>query len=224
LISYLELLEGRAGDDAERRTGYIIKGKHQAERIKLLVTKLLQLSRMENRESLEAARRDFSNFRIGDIVEGSLAAYFGNGFPNIELEANEDSLEEIIFCDYDIVTGMLQNVVGNSIKFSQMIHEKIEDVHVSIKVDLQGDREVLFTIIDNGPGILSADLPRVFDRFFRSSIQSIDGSGLGLAIVKSGASLHNGSVVLSNRESLTEETGLACKITGTVCKIILPLH
>jgi signal transduction histidine kinase len=224
LISYLELLEGRAGDDTERRTDYIYKGKHQAERIKLLVTKLLQLSRMENKESFKVARRDFSNYRIGDIVEGTLSAYFGDGFPNIELEASEDSLEELIFCDYDIVTGMLQNVVGNSIKFSQMIHNKIEDVHVSITVDLQGNGEVLFTIIDNGPGILSADLPRVFDRFFRSSIQSIDGSGLGLAIVKSGVSLHNGSVVLSNRESLTEETGSACKITGTVCQIILPLH
>ncbi len=220
LISYLELLEGRAGADDGRRTDYIIKGKHQAERIKLIVSKLLELSRMENRESFDAVRKDFSNYRIGDIIKGSLIPYSGysgtKGFPHIELIAEEDSLKELIYCDYDIVTGMLQNIIGNSIKFSQVIRQKIDDVRISIKVDLQ-NTNVLITIVDNGPGILTADLPRVFDRFFRSSSQSIEGSGLGLAIVKSGASLHNGSVSLSNKKSSNGET-------GTVCKITLPLQ
>ena len=218
LISYLELLEGRAGADDGRRTDYIFKGKHQAERIKLIVSKLLELSRMENRESFDAVRRDFSNYRIDDIIKGSLISYSGEvaeDFPNIKVIADEISLGELIYCDYDIVTGMLQNIIGNSIKFSQMIQQKINDVQISIKVDLQ-NTNVLFTIVDNGPGILTTDLPRVFDRFFRSSSQSIEGSGLGLAIVKSGASLHNGSVSLSNKESSDGET-------GTVCKIVLPL-
>ncbi|MBL7006161.1 MAG: HAMP domain-containing histidine kinase [Spirochaetia bacterium] len=228
LISYLELLEGRAGADEERRTAYLFKGKHQAERIKIIISKLLELSRMENKELLSSVRKDFSSYRIGDIVKGSLAAYSeeaggaggGGGesgeFPNIEVIADEISLEAQIECNYDIVTGMLQNIIGNSMKFSQRIHQKIKDIHISIKVDLQST-DVLFTITDNGPGILTADLPRVFDRFFRSSSQSIEGSGLGLAIVKSGASLHNGSVSLSNKESPNGET-------GTICEIVLPLH
>jgi signal transduction histidine kinase len=217
LISYLELLEGRAGTDDGRRADYVYKGKHQAERIKLIVSKLLELSRMENRKSSDAVRRDFSDYSIGDIIKGSLIVYSGDGLPSIDMEADRNSLEKLIYCDYDIVTGMLQNVVGNSIKFSQMVHQKVEDVHISITVDLHDTDEVLFTIVDNGPGILTADIPRVFDRFFRSSAQSIEGSGLGLAIVKSGASIHNGSVSLSNREGLSGET-------GTICKIYLPLH
>jgi len=219
LIAYLELLEGRAGVDEERRADYITKGKHQAERIKILVSKLLKLSRMENRESLDIVRRNFSNYLIGDIIKGTLLPYTDEsmkGIPNIELSADKESLKEIISCEYDIVTGMLQNVIGNSLKFSQMIHQNIDDVHISITVDLQSPN-VLFRIVDNGPGIISADLPRVFDRFFRSSAQSIEGSGLGLAIVKSGADLHNGSVSLSNKESFSGET-------GTVCEIVLPLQ
>ncbi|NQT59303.1 MAG: HAMP domain-containing histidine kinase [Bacteroidetes bacterium] len=219
LIAYFELLEGHGGVDDGRRADYIFKGKHQAERIKLIVSKLLELSRMENRESLAAVRRDFSNYRIGDILKGSLPSYTGDAAkdsPQIEIDADEDVLKELIYCDYDVVTGMLQNILGNSIKFSQLVHQKSDDIHISIEIYLQ-DNNALFTIIDNGPGILTADLPRVFDRFFRSSAQSIEGSGLGLAIVKSGASLHNGSVSLSNRDS-------SDGVIGTVCEIVLPLQ
>jgi two-component system sensor histidine kinase MprB len=51
------------------------------------------------------------------------------------------------------------------------------------------------TVTDEGPGIPAADLPFVFDRFYRSpTARSLPGSGLGLAIVKQVAETHGGTV------------------------------
>jgi two-component system OmpR family sensor kinase len=53
-------------------------------------------------------------------------------------------------------------------------------------------------VVDNGPGIDEALLPRVFDRFFRANMQ-IEGSGLGLAIVQAIVNRHGGEAHLRNR-------------------------
>jgi two-component system, OmpR family, sensor histidine kinase MprB len=54
---------------------------------------------------------------------------------------------------------------------------------------------------DRGPGIADADLPHVFDRFYRSpSARGLPGSGLGLAIVRQVAESHGGSVSAEHAE------------------------
>ena len=56
-------------------------------------------------------------------------------------------------------------------------------------------REGTLMVADAGPGIAAADLPRVFDRFYRATdSRSMPGSGLGLAIVKAVADRHGGVV------------------------------
>jgi two-component system sensor histidine kinase ChvG len=53
--------------------------------------------------------------------------------------------------------------------------------------------EAVLEVSDSGPGIPSADLPRVFDRFFSARKQG-RGTGLGLALVKAIAEAHGGRV------------------------------
>ena len=56
-------------------------------------------------------------------------------------------------------------------------------------------RDGAVTVTDHGPGISPADLPHIFDRFYRSAAaRSMAGSGLGLAIVKQVADSHGGTV------------------------------
>lgn len=52
----------------------------------------------------------------------------------------------------------------------------------------------------NGPGIDPADLPHLFDRFYRKSDGRAEGSGLGLAIVKSIVEQHGGTVGARNKD------------------------
>jgi two-component system sensor histidine kinase MprB len=55
------------------------------------------------------------------------------------------------------------------------------------------------TVADQGPGIAPADVPKVFDRFYRSpESRSLPGSGLGLSIVRAVAERHGGQVRAGN--------------------------
>jgi two-component system phosphate regulon sensor histidine kinase PhoR len=67
------------------------------------------------------------------------------------------------------------------------------------------DGRVVLTVTDSGPGIPEADLPRVFERFYRvdkarsRNTRDPGGTGLGLAIVKHLVGLHGGTVAVANR-------------------------
>jgi two-component system, OmpR family, sensor histidine kinase MprB len=79
----------------------------------------------------------------------------------------------------------------------------------TVDVEVQ-DGEV--TVRDHGPGIDEADLPYIFDRFYRaSSARAMPGSGLGLAIVRRVAESHGGSVTAENAEG-----------RGTLVRLSLP--
>ena len=76
------------------------------------------------------------------------------------------------------------------------------------------DREVALSVRDDGVGIAPADLPRVFERFYRADrarSRELGGTGLGLSIVKHIAQLHGGRV---EAESTLGQ--------GTTIRVILP--
>jgi two-component system sensor histidine kinase MprB len=84
----------------------------------------------------------------------------------------------------------IANVLANADKFS--------DAGTSIEVSVDRNRIV---VNDRGPGILEADLERVFDKFYRSpTVQTIEGSGLGLAFVAEVVASHGGTVHAANRD------------------------
>ncbi|MGH3499384.1 MAG: sensor histidine kinase, partial [Nocardioidaceae bacterium] len=68
-----------------------------------------------------------------------------------------------------------------------------------VGVVLQGG---LLTVSDEGPGIPDADLPLIFERFYRATdARRMSGSGLGLAIVRQAAERHGGKVAAGNRDT-----------------------
>jgi two-component system, OmpR family, sensor histidine kinase MprB len=67
---------------------------------------------------------------------------------------------------------------------------------VRLELRAAGDGTAILDVVDSGPGISDADLPHVFDRFYRSAhARTMPGSGLGLAIVKQVVERHDGAVV-----------------------------
>ncbi len=82
----------------------------------------------------------------------------------------------------------VSNLVENALKFS--------DGTVEVTVHLGSVQ-----VSDRGPGIVEADLERLFDRFYRSdAARALPGSGLGLAIVRDMADAHGGTVTARNRD------------------------
>jgi two-component system sensor histidine kinase MprB len=99
------------------------------------------------------------------------------------------------------LTRAVGNLLDNAVKWSP------PDGTVEVAVR---DGEV--TVRDHGPGIAQADLPHVFDRFYRApSARGLPGSGLGLAIVKHVADAHAGTV-----------SAEAAPGGGTVLRLALP--
>jgi two-component system sensor histidine kinase MprB len=84
----------------------------------------------------------------------------------------------------------VDNVLDNAIKWSPPSG--------TVEIRLADGR---LTVRDHGPGISEADLPHVFDRFYRAAAaRSLPGSGLGLAIVKQAVDDHGGTVAVANAD------------------------
>ena len=76
--------------------------------------------------------------------------------------------------------------------------DKFSGADTNIEVSVDRNRII---VNDRGPGILEADLERVFDKFYRSpTVQTIEGSGLGLAFVAEVIASHGGTVHAANRD------------------------
>lgn len=81
------------------------------------------------------------------------------------------------------------NLLDNAVKFSP------PGGTVRVSLAPAGDGHAFLQVADQGPGISDADLPHVFERFYRSEeARTLPGSGLGLAIVKQAAERHGGAV------------------------------
>ncbi len=110
---------------------------------------------------------------------------------------NEVDDSTIIIADPEQLKKVINNIVGNSVKY---IGDK--KGHISIHITDAGDF-VQIDIEDNGKGIAQKDLPYIFDRFYRTdaSRNSMQGgSGIGLSIVKKIVEDHSGRIWAQSKE------------------------
>lgn len=107
----------------------------------------------------------------------------------------ESSPEIPVYLDPERFGQVLTNVLHNAMKFSPI------DSTITIKIH-QDNQQTALTITDQGPGILPTDLPRIFERFYKSdparTRTTNAGTGLGLAIAKHLVEAHNGTISASN--------------------------
>jgi signal transduction histidine kinase len=99
--------------------------------------------------------------------------------------------------DPDQLVRILNNVVGNALKFTQ-----VGQVELLLRPDPDVPERVCLSVIDSGPGIAPAEQERVFEEFYQIGNASRDrshGLGLGLAIVRRTAKLLGIEVRLSSQ-------------------------
>jgi len=172
------LLEGGAlsDEDRERLLSDMVE---QSEELSALVGDLIELARGD--QPIESA----DDVRLDGIVEEGVDRARRNA-PDVQFETE---LEPVVV---DGVAERLLRAVNN------LLDNAARHTHagttVEVRVDATGVR-----VRDHGDGIDPADLPHVFDRFYRGvNSRGRQGSGLGLAIVRQVADQHGGSVTASN--------------------------
>jgi two-component system phosphate regulon sensor histidine kinase PhoR len=110
------------------------------------------------------------------------------------------------------VAAEAQTVSGDPAKLHDALHNLVENAvnyapegSTIVMTAERSDSRVVLSVADEGPGIPEADLPRVFERFYRvdkaraRTARDPAGTGLGLAIVKHLVALHGGRVTAANR-------------------------
>lgn len=155
-----------------------------ANLMKAMVEDLLELSRLERLEELALEELD-----LDETVEESINSMM----PLARSKKIEVILDShcplMIEGNSVLLSRAFSNLLDNAIKYTPERGE----IHVKIA---RNDDRALVSVIDNGPGIRSKDLPRVFEKFFRArpELDDVPGSGLGLAIVKIITEQHGGQV------------------------------
>jgi two-component system phosphate regulon sensor histidine kinase PhoR len=157
----------------------------EANRLVKLVDDLLDLSRLESKRlSLELGQ-----VRVGDVVADAVTKMRQlAGGRALELRPAPDDVT--VLADRDRLAQVMTNLLDNAIKFTP------EGGRIAVGWRaLNGEVEV--TVADNGPGISPADLPHIFERFYktdRSRAAAAGGTGLGLAITKHIVEAHGGRI------------------------------
>jgi two-component system NtrC family sensor kinase len=202
ILGYVELIE-RVGQVTPQQKEFIRRVQLNVQSITALINDLLDLGRIE---------AGFDTQK--EVVQiSTIISYAIDGLRN---RASEKSQELIVD-----VPELLQPVLGNPVRLRQMVtHLLINAINYSgesARINLTAQAEagqVILQIKDSGPGIPPADLPYIFDKFYRASNtpSEIPGSGLGLAIVKSIIDDHLGRIWVDSTLG-----------QGTTFTIVLPI-
>ena len=153
-----------------------------------LVSDTVELARGEEQAAL------FEEMRFDLLVQRCVDRATRH-WPKVEFKERLD--EAVVVGVTDRLAKAVRNLLDNAAKFSPPGGL----IEVGTTADADGDGMATLTVRDHGPGIPEADLPHVFDRFYRAaSARDLPGSGLGLAIVTQVAVGHGGGVTVARAE------------------------
>jgi CheY-like chemotaxis protein len=149
-----------------------------------LIQDLLDITRMEAGQLAIAQAAVPATRTISEFVHAQQPVA-----SSTSLELRLDMAQDVgeVFADRDRLLQILENLVGNAMKFTG------PGGRVTVGAAPRDD-EVLFWVADTGAGIDAADVPHLFDRFWQARKVGRKGSGLGLGIVKRIVEAHGGRI------------------------------
>ena len=168
----------------------IASSLEEVRNMRLLTTNLMNLAR----------RDDGLKPEIGPVAP----TYFETIFDNYKLIAEESNrqlevdnrLQGLIFTDKTLLKQVMTILFDNAIKYSE------EGGVIRILLD-QRDRNLIFSVADDGLGISDADKKKIFDRFYRvdkARTRQKGGFGLGLSLAKQILDILNGTITVKNNQ------------------------
>ena len=188
ITSFLQLLERRYKDrldeDANEFIEFAVNG---AKRLDSMITDLLEYSRVANKV------RDNSKVNLNEVLE--------KVFLNLKILIDENcavitqDILPTIRGDEKLMIQLFQNLIGNAIKYKG---EKVPSIHISV---LRVANQYLFTVKDNGIGISSEHMDRIFTIFQRLHTKDeYEGTGIGLSIAQKIVHQHGGEIWVESEQ------------------------
>lgn len=195
----LTLLDG-AIDDKKVSQKYLNRANKGLERLIYIVKDLDMITKLE----VGDLRLNIEAFDIVELVE--------NVFDLLEMKAAKKKISLIFDLDYnqpimvladkERIQQVLTNLIVNSIKYGE------EKGTTEVSIENLIKNKVIVRVTDNGEGIEEANLPRLFERFYRvdkSGSRKEGGSGLGLSIVKHIIEAHDEKIYVESELGIGSE-------------------
>lgn len=192
---YVEGIMDGVADTPEKMDKYIKTIYNKANDMERLINELTYYSGIDNN------RIPYNFHRI------NVADYFGDCIEEVGLDLEQRGIElnysnlaqpdTIIIADPEQMKKVINNIISNSVKYMDkpqgVIDIRILDETDSIRIEIE----------DNGKGIAQKDLPKIFERFYRTDASrnsAQGGSGIGLSIVRKIIEDHGGYIWATSKE------------------------
>ena len=210
---YVEGIMDGVANTPEKMDRYIRTIYNKANEMDRLINELTFYSKIDTNR----IPYTFSKIHIADYFDDCVEEL------NLELDAQHVDLtyfnyledDPIVIADAEQIKRVINNIVSNSIKYMDKSHKviniRLRDVGDFVQVEIE----------DNGKGIATKDLTKIFDRFYRTDASrnsTRGGSGIGLSIVKKILEDHGGkSVGHQQRRGGNHDVLCIKKISGGTC-------
>jgi two-component system, OmpR family, sensor histidine kinase MprB len=181
-IELLAQADKRGDLSEEARSELLTDIRAQIEEMSTLVGDLVELARDE------LLVRGPEPADLAELLDSAIERVRRRA-PGITFEVDAESW--LVLGDPHLLERAITNLLDNAAKWSPPLGT------VAVRLE-----DGALTVTDEGPGISDADLPHIFERFYRSTeSRTLPGSGLGLAIVQQTAQRHGGTVAAGNAGS-----------------------
>ncbi len=188
---YLDTITSSPDMDPEIKDRFIARAYQNVERLCSMLDDISTITRLE---------QGASNLNMGDVDFHELVF-------NIARDMELPGMSGGMTFTYDIPLNC--HVKGNSTLLSAMVSNLAKNAilhshgtSMGIKLIIESKRFYTFAFFDNGTGVESEHLTRLFERFYRvdhGRSRKVGGTGLGLPIVKNTVEAHGGTISVHNR-------------------------
>ncbi len=193
---YAELLESGMIQDESTKADFASRIKKEAVRMTGLINDILMISRLEAKE----AEVTFSDVRVSVLLEEIIDSLKPQA-AEAQVFVHVDCQPLMIHANLQQMRELLTNLISNAIKYNRPGGQ----VWINIR---ETDGQMVIRVKDNGVGIPSDSLDRIFERFYRvdkGRSRKQGGTGLGLSIVKHIVNFYHGTIHVSSEPDMGSE-------------------
>jgi signal transduction histidine kinase len=196
------LMSSYQSGDREKMEKNTLRIQSSAKAMTQLLNDILTLARAEAGSlTCQRDRLELASFCLNIVEDIDLANSHRH-----RIQFVRRSSQTYARLDEKLLYLIISNLLLNAIKYSAIGSEIQLILEDSIEIQLEHPRpnqhngqHILFKVIDQGQGILEADVPHLYEPFYRGqNIGSIAGTGLGLAVVKTCVDLHQGTIAIES--------------------------
>ncbi len=167
--AYLQLLELSLEKDNEKANLYTKKAILSVDRLKDLISELLDVSQIQHGK----LNYNFSGFNFNEMIEDALEGARYNSSKHKIIKTGE--IPEPINGDKERLQQVIINLLSNAVKYSP----DTENIFINTVLE---DGEIKVSVKDNGIGIAKNNLEKIFERYYRIEGQEVLYQGLGIGL------------------------------------------